>query len=113
MSGKELQRAIIDLANLHRWVCAHFASVLVTRKDGSASWRTPVVAQGKGFPDIFAVRGPDAIAVEVKGDGDRLRDEQTEWLQRLETAGISTFVWTPRSWREGVVEHVLKNGPPL
>ena len=113
MSGKTLQKAIIDLAHHHGWVVAHFASVLATGRDQKPVWRTPVQADGKGFPDLFAVRGGEAIAVEVKGDGDRLRDEQTEWLRRLETAGISTFVWTPRSWRDGDVENVLKNGPPL
>lgn len=113
LRGRELQKSIIDMMHLYHWTVAAFASVLVTGRDGKSAWRTPVQADAKGFPDLFACRGPDAIAVEVKGDGDRLRDEQTEWLQRLETAGISTFVWTPRSWRDGVVEHVLKNGPPL
>lgn len=108
MSGKVLQKAVIDLAHLHGWKVAHFQSVLATRKNGSASWRTPVAADGKGFPDLFMVRENRAIAVEIKGDGDALRGDQKEWLLALDAANIHTCVWTPRDWRDGIVEAQLR-----
>lgn len=108
MSGKVLQKAIIDLAHLHGWRVAHFASVLAIGRDKRPVYRTPVMADGKGFPDLFMVRGPQAMAIEVKGDGDTLRPEQQEWLNGLEDAGIHVDVWSPREWRSGVVEDALR-----
>ncbi len=107
MRGKELQKAVTDLMTLHQWRWTHFQSVLATGRDGQARWRTPL-SGSKGFPDIFAVRGERALAVEIKGDGDNLKDEQRQWLFDLETAGVEAFVFTPASWREGFVDSVLK-----
>lgn len=107
MRGKELQAAIIDLAHTYGWKVAHFQSVLATRKDGSASWRTPVAADGKGFPDLFLVRKRRAIAIEVKGDGDSLREEQQEWLSALVGAGVEAYVATAKDWRDGRLEALL------
>lgn len=107
LRGKELQKAIIDLAHTHQWRVAHFQSVLATRKDGSASWRTPVVADGAGWPDLFLVRKRRALALEVKGDGDSLRDEQQEWLAALVGAGIEAYVVTAKDWRDGRLDALL------
>lgn len=111
MRGKELQAAIIDLAHITGWKVAHFQSVLATRKDGSASWRTPVAADGKGFPDLFLVRNERALAIEVKGDGDSLKVEQKAWILALQAAGIQVQIATPRAWREGVIMDLLSRYP--
>ena len=108
MSGKALQKSIIDLAHLYNWKCAHFQSVLATRKDGSASWRTPVQADGKGFPDVFMVRDRRALAVEVKGDGDTVKPEQAAWHYAIGKTAVEMYVWTPESWRNGAVESILR-----
>lgn len=108
MTGKELQAAVIDLAHLHGFRVCHFQSALITGRDGKPRWRTPFSADGKGWPDLFMVRRERAIAVEIKGDGDSLKDEQRQWLFDLETAGVEAFVFTPASWREGFVDTVLK-----
>jgi len=107
VKGRELQKAVIDLAHLHGFKVAHFQSVLATRKDGTASWRTPVAADGKGFPDLFCVKGKRAVAVEIKGDGDTVKPEQLEWHQALSRAGVEVYVWTSKSWREGAVDQIL------
>lgn len=107
MSGRDLQKSIIDLAHLYRWRVAHFTSVLATRKDGSASWRTPVAADGRGFPDLFLVRGDRAVAIEVKGSGDTLKPEQEAWGLALMAAGIDVMVAHPRDWYDGTIGDFL------
>ena len=52
MSEAVLQDAVIELANLKGWTVAHFRPAQNARGD----WRTPVAAQGKGFPDLVMVR---------------------------------------------------------
>jgi len=97
MTGKALQRAIIDLARTRGWMVAHFPVV----KDHLGFWRTPVAADGKGWPDLVLVRDR-VVFVEVKGDGDRLRPEQVRWQSTLRLAGQETYVWTPRDWPEEI-----------
>jgi hypothetical protein len=108
MSGKALQKAILEEMAFQGWRACHFQSVLATGRDGKPRWRTPFEADGKGWPDIFAVRRTRAIAVEVKGDGDKIRPEQEEWLASLAEAGIETYLWTPKSLRSGGVNEVLR-----
>ncbi len=107
MTGKELQKAVIDLAHFKGWRVAHFQSVLATGHDGVPRWRTPVTADGKGFPDLFLVNPEFAAAIEVKGDGDRLRPEQEEWLAALTAAGIPCLVATSQCWKQGTVDAFL------
>ena len=47
MSERELQDAVIQLARLLGWRVAHFRPAMTTR-----GWRTPVSADGAGFPDL-------------------------------------------------------------
>jgi len=107
MKGRDLQKGITDLLTLHQWRWTHFQSVLATGRDGKARWRTPLSGT-KGFPDIIAVRGDEALAIEVKGDGDKVRPEQQEWLDALNAAGIRTLVATPANWRSGYVDGMLR-----
>jgi hypothetical protein len=102
MRGKDLQKAAIDVAHMKGYIAAHFTSVT----DSRGFSRTPVAADGKGWPDLFLV-GRKAVAVEVKGTGDSLREDQVKWLAALEAAGIETLVLTPKAWRDGELEMLL------
>lgn len=99
MTGRELQAAIVDLARTLGWRVAHFASVPVKRGP-RVIWMTPAQADGRGFPDLILLR-ERLLAVEVKGDGDSLRDEQRTWLDAFAIAGEQAVVWTPKDWGEG------------
>jgi hypothetical protein len=48
-----------------------------------------------GWPDLFAVKGDKAIAIELKTERGRITPEQARWLALLRAAGISTYVWRP------------------
>lgn len=104
LNGTKLQKEIVAAARRKGWKVAHFTSVF----DGKNKiWRTPASADGKGWPDLVLVRDR-LVAVEVKGDGDKLRPEQKDWLAVLIKAGVETYVWTPADWFDGTIDNVLK-----
>lgn len=103
LRGKALQRAVVDLARTCGWRVAHFPTI----QDARGVWRTPVAADGKGWPDLVLVR--DRVLVrEVKGDGDRLRPEQETWLTAFRLAGADAGVWRPKDWIDGTIENELR-----
>lgn len=102
IGGKDLQRTVLDYAKMRGWKCAHFPSV-----ETKQGWRTAVAAEAKGWPDIFAVRDR-AVAIEIKGTGDRMKPEQEEWEVRLRRACIEYYVVTPEDWENGNVEEILQ-----
>jgi hypothetical protein len=101
LTGRELQDAVIDLARRLGWMVAHTPPV-----KSEHGWRTPVRADGKGFPDLLLVRDR-VIVAEIKGT-DRLSADQQRWLSAFRMAGIAAHVWTPQSWRSGEVERILR-----
>jgi hypothetical protein len=88
------QRDLIRLAQTLGWKCATFRAAQT--KHG---WRTPVGADGKGWPDLLLVRDR-VIAAEVKNEVGKPTDEQQEWLAWLEAAGVETYVWRPQDLDE-------------
>lgn len=92
------QAQVIDAANLLGWTVAHFRPART--KDG---WVTPVAAQGKGFPDLFMVRGDRVIAAELKSATGRVTPEQDQWLELLDATGTETYLWRP-----GDFDHVIE-----
>jgi hypothetical protein len=103
LKGPELQRALVQLAQHHGWICAHFSPV----QDIRGVWRTPARADGKGFPDLILVRDR-LIAIEVKGDGDKMKPDQKKWMTAMLDAGIDFYIATPKNWRDGFFDAVLK-----
>jgi len=102
VNGRELQRAIIELARRLGWKVAHTPPIPTER-----GWRTAVAADGKGFPDLLLVRDRILVA-EIKGDSDRLRAEQKAWLSAFRMAGVEAHVWTPSTWADGSIEERLR-----
>src|SRR5205823_4705076 len=58
-----LQTQVIQLGHLYRWRIAHFRPALTAQ-----GWRTPVEADGAGFPDLVLTRSPELIIAELKSD---------------------------------------------
>lgn len=86
---RDWQAQVIDLARLCGWRVAHFRPALT--KHG---WRTPVAADGAGFPDLILVRDR-LIAAELKTANGKTTSEQDAWLAALAAAGVETHVWRP------------------
>lgn len=105
MSEAELQANVIDAARKQRWRVAHFRPAQ-TKK----GWRTPVEADGKGFPDLVLLRGSHGIAAELKSEmaSDPTR-EQAAWLWAFDqVTGFSAYTWRPHDWYDGTIEEALK-----
>ena len=61
---------------------------------------TPYRADGKGFPDIFAVKSGRMLALELKSDIGKASPEQVEWLLALSLCGALTGIVTPSTWEK-------------
>ena len=101
MTEDEFKTQVIQLAHLHGWLVAHFrpARVIV---GGEETWRTPVSAHGKGFPDLVLVRGGVVLFRELKTDRGKVSDDQRKWLKA--TGGK---VWRPMHW--DLIEEILSD----
>jgi hypothetical protein len=89
MTEAEFQSVVIDLARLFKWRVAHFRPAKT-----SHGWRTPVQADGAGFPDLLLCRDR-IIAIELKSDAGKLAPEQDEWLAAFKRAGIEAYCFKP------------------
>ena len=79
--------------------------------------RTDHWGADSGWPDIFAVRGGRAYAIEIKVPPDTVRDEQREWLDRLGAVpGITEGVFRSSGDRArdmAVISDILRKAPPV
>jgi hypothetical protein len=103
MLEAELQANVIHTARLLGWRVAHFRPAQTAK-----GWRTPVEADGAGFPDLVMVRGDRLLVVELKSTRGTVSAFQAEWLERLEGTCAEVYVWRPRHWVDGTIEEVLR-----
>ena len=64
-SETAFQQQVIDLAHYTGWVVAHFRAARTEK-----GWRTPVAADGAGFPDLVLVNRSQkrVLYVELKSE---------------------------------------------
>lgn len=91
MLESELQKQVIELARMLGWRVAHFRPAQTSK-----GWRTPVGADGAGWPDLFLCR-ERLVAIELKTERGKLRPDQHEWLRALIAAGAETYLIRPRN----------------
>lgn len=101
---RQFQAELVKFAHLCGWRVAHFRPARLLDKDGRSRWRTPVAADGAGWPDLVLVRPPQIYFVECKRDGAALTPEQQVWLEWLlgcrSSGYVQVFVWHPADWPE-------------
>lgn len=98
MTEAELQAAIVEAAQLLGWRVAHFRPART-----SSGWRTPVAADGAGFPDLVLVAPERLLVVEVKSASGRLTAAQQAWIEALCAAGVDVRVWRPADWPDEIL----------
>lgn len=86
---------MIDLAHALGWIVAHFRAAKTER-----GWRTPVQADGNGFPDLVmsSWRQGRVVYAELKSNNGKLSPEQQMWISHLEHAGQEAYTWRPCDW---------------
>jgi hypothetical protein len=97
--GTEFEQQVMSLARDLGWHVAHFRSVLVTRKDGSRYYSTPVGADGRGFPDLVLVKHR-VLYRECKRGTARLEPDQARWGDLLTSAGADWGIWRDTMWKQ-------------
>lgn len=106
------QRQVIDLLRLHGFTVAHFGQGQMRIK-GKMQWATPAGADGKGFPDIVALKSQlidapwrnvrvhySGVAWEMKAGKNKATSEQKEWLRLFGLANFHTAIWYPEQFDE-------------
>lgn len=115
MTEAQLQNHVIDAAQKLGWRIAHFRPALTSK-----GWRTPVEADGKGFPDLCMAHPIQRriVFAELKRMKGTIEPEQREWLQVLGAITdievgerdwqlAEVYVWRPSDWSSGRIERVL------
>lgn len=90
MTEQELQQALIDGARWLGYRVAHFRPAWTAR-----GYRTPVEADGAGFPDLVICGHGHVLFAECKSGRGRLTAEQQIWLQALVACGAQMVVVRP------------------
>jgi hypothetical protein len=99
MREAELQAGVVDLAHALGYRVAHFRPAMTAH-----GWRTPVSADGAGFPDLVLCRARDGriIVAELKAEKGRVTEAQRAWLDDLSAAGVPVFTWWPADYPDRI-----------
>ncbi|MFA5053017.1 MAG: VRR-NUC domain-containing protein [Parcubacteria group bacterium] len=95
MLEAEFQDTVADAARVLGWFIYHARPARTAK-----GWRTSVSYDGKGFPDLVAVR-ERVLFIELKSSTGSMSAEQKVWRVRLKRAGAEYHLWTPDTpWDE-------------
>ncbi len=110
---KDFQAAVIDYAELNKWIVFHVHDSrrqVRDRRTGDdllvGDW------QARGYPDLTLVRPPRVVFAELKiqpptSKKGRLTAPQQEWADALgQCDGVAHYVWRPGDWPQ--IEEVLR-----
>jgi hypothetical protein len=86
---------IEDALGVGGWRWTHFRPA----QNRAGTWSTALSGHA-GWPDYFAVRGAEAVAIEAKGRYEKPTDEQEAWLAALAAGGATIFVADPATVRD-------------
>jgi hypothetical protein len=102
----DFQKQVIEIGRLFGWKITHFRPAQTSK-----GWRTPVAADGQGFPDLVMVNFAQGriIFAEIKNELGQPSAEQFEWLEDIENCGIDgveTYLWRPSDFE--TITNILK-----
>lgn len=123
LAERAFQEQVIGLLRVYGWRLIYHAP------DNRPAGRTGrpqrlAAPEGRGFPDIVAVKGARLLFAELKAKGGRVAPEQRAWVAALDAVGeaveevrshvarltmgaefaehvsVSAHLWTPDDWDE-------------
>ena len=94
MSEAELQRVVVELAEIRGWTVNHVRRTIGGRH--GKGWVTGTTL--KGWPDLVLIRPPRIVFVELKSDKGRLEPEQDHVLGLLRLCHLEVHVFRPSDW---------------
>ena len=109
ISESAFQRLVIDAAQRLGWYVAHFRPART-----ESGWRTPVEADGAGWPDLVMLRRGRCVVAELKTMSGRTTENQDRWIDRFgavqltSSGAVTVHVWKPSDWNE--IEAILRGG---
>ena len=101
VSEADFQKTVIELAQKMGWLVAHFRPARTEK-----GWRTPVSADGKGFPDLIMVHEQYGwiVVAEIKSETGKVTPEQDKWLKAFQAClPFDVFTWRAnddKDWEE-------------
>ncbi len=101
---RHFQEQVVELAHLYGWLAAHFRPART-----KTGWRTPVGADGAGFPDLILIHPAtgELLGLELKSEKGKLTRAQVEWINALRCVEtVNAFCWKPHHWP--LIEEALK-----
>lgn len=96
LSEKQYQSQITQLATTYGWKWVHFGDSRNTNKHGQQFGDK----NAAGWPDLFLIRPPEIVVIEVKKELGTTTPNQDEWLDLFRASGIDTYVSRPSSFEE-------------
>lgn len=91
------QHTVMTVLQSHGWVAFHInASIVGTGADGRPRYATAVTSQGRGFPDVLAIRYSRMVLIECKAQRGVVSMAQQQWHARLALVpGVEVYVLRP------------------
>ena len=102
MSERQLQDAIAELAQVRGFMVHHQRPARTAE-----GWRSAVMYDGKGWPDLVIVGHGRCLIVEVKSEKGKVTLDQHAWLEMLRDTTVEVHVWRPADWLDGTIDRVL------
>jgi hypothetical protein len=90
MLEKDFQKRVTDMADRFGWSWWHTPAPMVA---AGKEWRP--YKKGAGVADLILIHDspPRLIFMELKGDGGKLSDNQSEFLRAAKTVADDSFSW--------------------
>ena len=86
MKERDLQKWIIQYAEIHGWYVYHVANVRGQLRSNTAI----------GYPDLTMARGDRLVFAELKAKRGRVTEPQLRWLNRLQDLkSVECYLWKP------------------
>ena len=103
LTEAQFQKQVTDLAERLGWSWLHIERM----GNDQGRWRTPTSGPlGKGWPDLVLIRRGSLIWAELKAEGGRLTEPQTQVMALLDWVH-PYYVWRPSDFNS--ILEVLSN----